>query len=389
MGLRTRQLVSFCDRQYEALPVDAKAASSAHVLFNTPTQALDAVHKLHAHVFKGALLSVTLKKRLDGLASASTKKAKPKPNGAPASGTGEQEKEAKTPAPSRASRLIVRNLPFGVSDQDLRAVFLPCGPIYSIHIPTTRAPKEGGGGGEEKEKQRGFAFVWMFSRKDAEKAIEECNGVKMRSGMAEQIMRDKQRKKKERREERRREAAEGKRLARKEKEKANEEGADGGVEDGDEEDEAAEAEEEKPETVNERIIAVDWALSKEKWEEEKAKMEENASESGSESEETSSSDGDESESDDAEVGSEYVDESEANDDEDEALSGTDADADEAEGSLQKPQLPATDVGTTLFIRNVPYEATEEELRILSVLPTLLSHQPMSAIYLSLSLATAF
>ncbi|KAF8331829.1 hypothetical protein F5887DRAFT_870979, partial [Amanita rubescens] len=30
----------------------------------------------------------------------------------------------------------------------------------------------------------------------------------------------------------------------------------------------------------------------------------------------------------------------------------------------KPQLPQTDVGTTLFIRNIPYDATENELRVL-------------------------
>ena len=30
----------------------------------------------------------------------------------------------------------------------------------------------------------------------------------------------------------------------------------------------------------------------------------------------------------------------------------------------KPQLPQTDVGTTLFIRNIPYDAIEDELRTL-------------------------
>ena len=37
-----------------------------------------------------------------------------------------------------------------------------------------------------------------------------------------------------------------------------------------------------------------------------------------------------------------------------------SDADEA----QRPKLPQTDVGTTLFVRNVPFDATEEELRVL-------------------------
>lgn len=61
----------------------------AEVLFSTPAVAQDAILRLHAHVFKGSLLSVVLKKRLETLA---------KSNG----------------NPSRASRLIVRNLPWNV-----------------------------------------------------------------------------------------------------------------------------------------------------------------------------------------------------------------------------------------------------------------------------------
>lgn len=63
--------------------------SIAHVLFSTPATAQNAVLRLHAHVFKGSLLSVVLKKRLDTLFKSS--------------GT-----------PSRSSRLIVRNLPWNV-----------------------------------------------------------------------------------------------------------------------------------------------------------------------------------------------------------------------------------------------------------------------------------
>ena len=63
--------------------------STAHVLFSTPATAQNAVSRLHAHVFKGSLLSVVLKKRLDTLAKS-------------------------TGGPSRSSRLIVRNLPWTV-----------------------------------------------------------------------------------------------------------------------------------------------------------------------------------------------------------------------------------------------------------------------------------
>ena len=92
------------------------------------------MNKLHAHVFKGSLLSATLKRRLDGLAkaaNANAKKAK-----ASAKAPSQPQKSGSGPAaPNRASRLIVRNLPFDITEQDLRAIFLPYGPIYSVHIP--------------------------------------------------------------------------------------------------------------------------------------------------------------------------------------------------------------------------------------------------------------
>ena len=75
---------------------------TAHALFNSPASASRAVDKLHAHVFKGAILSVTLKKRLETLAKAPTK------------GKATDGKSA-NPTPNRASRLIIRNLPWDVS----------------------------------------------------------------------------------------------------------------------------------------------------------------------------------------------------------------------------------------------------------------------------------
>ena len=50
------------------------------------------------------------------------------------------------------------------------------------------------------------------------------------------------------------------------------------------------------------------------------------------------------------------DELEEDEDEDEM------DVDEDDEKPGKPQLPAVDVGTTLFVRNVPFEATEDDLR---------------------------
>ena len=62
--------------------------ATVQVLFSTPATTQNAVLRLHAHVFKGSLLSVVLKKRLDTLAKSS--------------GTGNQ------------SRAVVRNLLWNV-----------------------------------------------------------------------------------------------------------------------------------------------------------------------------------------------------------------------------------------------------------------------------------
>ncbi|KIK63291.1 hypothetical protein GYMLUDRAFT_83840 [Collybiopsis luxurians FD-317 M1] len=322
-------------RKYEGAekvdwPVQSSGqADTAHVLFSTPQNALDAVTKLHAHVFKGNLLSVGLKKRLDNLQ---------KPSG---------QKESSA-IPTRAARLIVRNIPFNTTEQDLRAFFLPYGPIYSIHIPSEKKDDQSE---SKKARSRGFAFVWMMSKKDAERAMEGCNGKVLRAGMAENMIGDKQKRKKQRRVEKK--MKEGMK-----KEKAEEE-----VE--------AEEEAEDQDEHEERTIAVDWALSKDKWEEEKSKimadvnedveMEEASSGSGSDSQ--SSNDDSESDSDDEDedgIGLHEGDESRSESE----LGDSDEEEEDEDEMPVKPQLPTPEAGTTLFVRNVPFTATEDELRTL-------------------------
>ena len=293
----------------------------AHVLFTTSASAQEAVNKLHAHVFKGSLLSVTLKKRLDSLSKAPSKQA---------------SASTKTSAPNRASRLIVRNLPFDITEQDMRAVFLPYGPIHSIHIPIGEADADG-----KKGRAKGFAFVWMLSKKDAEKALEECNGKTVRAGMAEGLVMDKQKRKKVRREERKRKQAI----------KAED----------DEEDEAGE----QDEASGERVIAVDWALSKEKWQEEQAKMdvddEKDVDMASVKSEEDSDSGSEGDTDDDTNLGVH-----DGSDDDDSSDNEDDINPDDTNEKPVKPQLPPPETGTTLFVRNVPFVATEDELRTLCV-----------------------
>ncbi|KAJ7582762.1 hypothetical protein C8J56DRAFT_864966 [Mycena floridula] len=298
--------------------------STAHVLFTSPTSALDAVNKLHAHVFKGSLLSVTLKKRLDTLSKPQKKPIEGKPSTSKASSL-----------PSHGNRLIVRNIPFNLTEQDLRALFLPYGPIHSIDIPSFE-PKEG----ETRKLKKGFAFVWMLSKKDAEKAMEGCNGKVVRAGMAEGLLLDKQKKKKIRR------------LEKKEQLKLVK-GQD---------DDAENEEEDEEETPGnqglERTIAVDWALSKDKWKQEKAKIE---AVEEDEDESSSGSSGSDTSDEDETSGSEQLGVHHSSDDDEDA---SDASESDDESTPVKPQLPDTDVGTTLFVRNVPFSSTEDELRTL-------------------------
>ncbi|KAG6901600.1 hypothetical protein C0995_010161 [Termitomyces sp. Mi166 len=326
-------------------------AMKANVVFTTPAAASEAVSKLHAHIFKGRLLSVTLKKRLETLSKSAAKKP-----------LKDDTDSSKGPAPNPSSRLIVRNLPFNATEQDLRAAFLPYGPIYSIHIPTaekqdarSEGEREGEGEVEGSSKvkpvrTKGFAFVWMLSRKDAEKAIEGCNGMTIRAGSAESLAADKQKKKKQRREEKRAKlaaASEGE-GAEKEKQEAT-----------------AEVDEEKHATATERVIAVDWALSKNKWEEERAKMEENADvEMDDASGSVESDDDSDASSESDEEGRLGVHRGEGDDDSEDEEEEEDEQEDEEREEPVKPTLPPPEAGTTLFIRNLPFSATEDELRTL-------------------------
>ena len=252
----------------------------------------------------------------------------------------------------------MRNLPFDISEQDLRAIFLPYGPIHSIHIPLKdQEPKEEGSSSQARPKAKGYAFVWMLSKKDAEKALEGANGKKVRAGLADGLVRHKQLKKKLRREEAKLKQLEKERKAR----VKNESKEEGEGEDAEEKDESGSEEEE--EDHNERVIAVDWALSKDKWEEAKAKLEDNdepPQEDAAESEEEKSDDEDDevdSDESDSHIGlHDGSDDSDSDEDEDEM------NVDEEDVKPGKPQLPQTDTGSTLFVRNVPFEATEDELR---------------------------
>ena len=63
-------------------------------------------------------------------------------------------------------KLYVGNLPFGISEDDLRKLFLEAGEVQSVKIVTD----------SYSGQSRGFGFVEMASKEEAEKAISLVNG---------------------------------------------------------------------------------------------------------------------------------------------------------------------------------------------------------------------
>ncbi|SJX60564.1 related to Nucleolar protein NOP4 [Sporisorium reilianum f. sp. reilianum] len=126
-------------------PSSSNPNDVAHVIFRTPNHAMTAVEKLHAHVFKGVQISAILKKRADNAAKIAAhmrpetlaKREKMRQDVEKNSGKGSMP--VLLSEIDKSSRLIIRNLPFDVNEADLRSIFLPFGPVYEITIPKVKA----------------------------------------------------------------------------------------------------------------------------------------------------------------------------------------------------------------------------------------------------------
>jgi RNA recognition motif-containing protein len=66
-------------------------------------------------------------------------------------------------------KLFVGNLPYSVTEDEVRGLFSEFGEVQGVIIPTDR----------ETGKPRGFAFVEMAQDEDAERAIGAVNGRKI------------------------------------------------------------------------------------------------------------------------------------------------------------------------------------------------------------------
>ena len=127
----------------------------------------------------------------------------------------------------------------------------------------------------------------------------------------------------------------------------------------------------KADGEQERVVAVDWALSKDKWE--KAQKGENGDEDikmADKVKEEVESGSDEDEEEDDGLSSHASDikrfgGGESASDEESREAKEDEEQEESENNNTdkpvKPSLPTVDVGSTLFIRNLPFETTEQEL----------------------------
>ena len=147
---------------------------------------------------------------------------------------------------------------------------------------------------------RGFAFVWFVERRDAERAMPATNGKPIK--------------------------------------RANKTGTD------------------KQSKVEGRPIAVDWALSKDRWDAAQGR--------GNESEMKSNGDVEVKEEDEESIPLLKDDNGEQRNEEGEPGNLEESGEDESDVSRSesvKPALPDTSVGSTLFIRNIPFEATEPDL----------------------------
>ncbi len=223
---------------------------------------------------------------------------------------------------AKAARLIVRNISFKTNEEELKQIFSKFGTVDSVSVPKS-----------DTGAMRGFAFVQMSSIEEAEKAINGTNGTEIhKRPIAVDWALSKTQYDKMSYFEKLKEANGGVLPPKKEKVKAveekKEEEAEKKSEDDDDEDEE-ENEEEKEQDEDEE------------------KMDDEDDESG-----------DVDEDDDDEDGADDEDDDDEEEDED------DEKADEEKSKEEKKKLTkSTDVhkGSTIFIRNLSYDTTEDGL----------------------------
>lgn len=112
----------------------------ARLIFTSVKEATGALAKIHEHTFKGHKFSVTMEEVLPIL---------------------------------KSHRLIIRNLSFKAKKVDLEGAFSPFGKVLDVTLPCKPGTKVG----------RGFAFVQMKEKTEAERAMVALNGKEVAGRM--------------------------------------------------------------------------------------------------------------------------------------------------------------------------------------------------------------
>ena len=72
----------------------------------------------------------------------------------------------------QSNKLIIRNLPFEASKQELRELFRPFGQVKRVTIP-----RKMGNGANTAGTSRGFGFIEYMSKQDAQRAMESLQNT--------------------------------------------------------------------------------------------------------------------------------------------------------------------------------------------------------------------
>ncbi|ORY03776.1 hypothetical protein K493DRAFT_345951 [Basidiobolus meristosporus CBS 931.73] len=244
----------------------------AHVVFAKLGEARNAIEHLNDHIFKGNKITAKSMAQIQGVFD-------------------------------KKARLIIRNLPFKLREEDLKSMFSKFGAVVNVNLPR----KFGDHG-----PLRGFGFVQFLSISDAEKALNAVNATKVmdRTIAVDWALAKDQYEKSETQ-------AQEEEVAEEEEAEAEVEEEEGEEEEEEEEDndEEAEVDEEEEEEVFDPL----------------------------------DSDDDEEEGEEMEV-----------DEEEDAESDAEEDDSEDEETEEKEKAPIPP-GTTLFIRNISFDTEEEDL----------------------------
>lgn len=272
-------------------PVPDSDELTAQITFATHKGARNAVEKLDKHVFKGSKMEVVLKTS-----------AKAKRKAAARAGT-DLSASAASGTANKKYRLILRNLPFTCTEQQLRKAALKYGPLDELNIIKDKVTS----------KPKGFAFISYKKPFDAAKALTGLNG---------------------------------KTLGGAEKWNARKVAVDWTV----------------PKDEFERVQAAEKKLGKAK----AAATESSDEDSGSDDSDSDDDDSsDEASSDSSSDDEEDSDDEEEDSDDEEEDSDADEDEDDSEfDSEEEEEEKSSDVdqGRTLFVRNVSFDSTEDSLK---------------------------